>query len=53
MKIKDKLIQEFDLKFKPDQVEGYKPDSLVMALHEFSDVYLIKKYVLAKELAQS
>lgn len=50
MKITDKLIQEFDLKYKTDEIEGYRPDGISMLIQEFSRLYEIKKYILAKEL---
>jgi len=53
MKITDKLIQEFDLKYTPDKIEGYKPDGLAMIISEFSDLYLIKKDILVKGLLKN
>jgi hypothetical protein len=53
MKIADKLIQEFDLKYTPDKIEGYKPDGLTMIISEFSDLYLIKKDILVKGLLKN
>jgi hypothetical protein len=51
MKVIDKLLQGFDDKFKPNEINGPKLDELSMFVQEFSDLYEIKKYVLAKELA--
>jgi len=53
MKIADKLIQEFDIQFKPDQIDGFKYNALEMIVQEFSDLYQIKKYVLANSLLKN
>jgi hypothetical protein len=52
-KLADKLVTEFDNLYNTGDIEGFKPDALVMALHEFSNLYQIKKYILVNSLLKN
>jgi len=53
MNIKEKLLAEFDKTVDTDAIKGFEYNDLLMTLHEFSDLYSVKKYILLKSLSKN